>query len=353
MLDVDRPLRAGRRGRRPGAGPVLTTVSRPCAPPLVEAEPVGPEQRLLPVGADPPADVARPGPSPSRAARTGGPTGSAAGSVGTASSAVRRRASRSSHRSPLRAHEVATLPDRPARPSTPGVVGDESGRRRRRPGRTRPAAGDRGDERRGPGRDRVVRLDRGPRPPRPIRRRSAGSSASAATAVDPLVGRRRRGSPSTPGSIISGWTPTGLATRQAGRLVLEDLQAALAPAPEVVGHPADPDVARRQLGGLGRLAPGDRDDRQRVEVGEPVADHPEPDPGDLAAEPLPERAAAAPAPAACSTSRSRPGRARARSRSGAGAAGSGPGRCRSGSPGPAPAWPRRGGRSRPGSRCRR
>ena len=212
---VDDPLRAGLDDRQPAL-----------APPLVEPEPVGSEERLAPVGADPPADVAGLRPAPVRAARTVaphglGPRGSArttsrsrsAGAVGPRSVVVRS------------AHECPTLAVLgPAR--LPGMrVGGidptaaESTDLATRDGRPSPSPRDRGDEA-APPRPRPSSSPRPPpAPPRPSAAAGAGSAASVRTASThsrAVVGqearsRRARSSPDgrRPGSPPPAGPPPG------------------------------------------------------------------------------------------------------------------------------------------------
>ena len=110
----------------------------------------------------------------------------------------------------------------------------------------------------------------------PSRWRSAGSAASRATAA-------------THSSVVVAGKPVSLRAnhldmnphrvgdhRQSGRLILKDLQPALAAAPRVIGHPADADVRRRDLGRLGLFAPDALIHRQIGNRQEPVADELEP-----------------------------------------------------------------------------
>ena len=172
----------------------------------------------------------------------------------------------------------------------------------------------------------------------PIRRRRCRVGREGPDGLDPLVGRRRPGSPSTPGSTISAWTPTGLATTGSpAAWYWRTFRPHLPRLQRSSGSQLIPIVARGQLARPRSPRPrGRRRPAVASKLGEPVADHPEPEPGDLAAQPLPERPAAAPGPGACSTSRSRRGRRVRPER---------PPACRS--------WRRRSGRDRRRSGSRR
>ena len=170
---------------------------------------------------------------------------------------------------------------------------------RRRPGHRR-------HERLGPGRDRVTRLDllpgRRPFLPQP---RVADERPTASTHSSAVVARN----PVSPSRTISRCDADRVGHhRQPRRLVLQDLQPALSPAPEVVGNPAYADVPGRKLARLGLLVPGHRHDRQRKRLGKSVADHAELQIRDRLRPLAPRSVAIARGPGACSTSRSRPAR---------------------------------------------
>src|SRR5260370_14256750 len=60
--------------------------------------------------------------------------------------------------------------------------------------------------------------------------------------------------------------------RQPRGHVLEDFEAAFAPAPEITGQPTDADVRRGQLRGFRRRRPGTAQDRQMPQLQESIAD---------------------------------------------------------------------------------
>ena len=103
------------------------------------------------------------------------------------------------------------------------------------------------DERLGPGPQGIPLLDALAGQPPHLAVEAQRRAASVRMDVDPLLGRR--------GQVTSGSRLDHLGLHadrvghhgQPGRLVLEDLQSALAPAPEVVGQPANPDVPRGQV----------------------------------------------------------------------------------------------------------
>ena len=104
-----------------------------------------------------------------------------------------------------------------------------------------------------------------------MRRRSSGSCASRPTAVHPLL--RRLGQEA--GFAVADHLDVNADgvghDRQAGRHVLQRLQAALAAAPIVVGNPADAHVGRGDFRRLVRFGPRTGDDRQRIKAQKAVA----------------------------------------------------------------------------------
>ena len=77
--------------------------------------------------------------------------------------------------------------------------------------------------------------------------------------------------------------------RQTGRLILENLQSALAAAPEVVGNPAHADVSRRDLACFGLLVPRNGNHRNRKRVRKSVANDPQPQLRKCLRQPFPDR----------------------------------------------------------------
>ncbi len=212
----------------------------------------------------------------------------------------------------------------------------------------------RGDEGRSPGLDRVSSPPATPGPTGPSVVSGRGSSASLPDGLDPLVGRGGAGSRRLPSRIISGWTPTGLATtgRPAAwywrtlRPHLPRLQRSSGI--QLIPTSAEATSAASVASDQGTSTTGRESNRRKRS--QTIRSR---TPGDLAADPLPERPLAVEPGQGAAPSRSRPGRAPS-ARRGPGSAGGvrssmqvGITRTRSG-------WaPGRRGRSRPGRRCPR
>ena len=105
--------------------------------------------------------------------------------------------------------------------------------------------------------------------------------------------------------------------RQPGRLILKDLQPALAAAPEVVGNPAHANLSRRDLACFGLLVPRNRNHGNRKRIGKSVANDPQPQLRKCLAPAVPRSDVIVPAPGACSPTQSRQGRDGPRPTSGA------------------------------------